>query len=88
MGGVDLTDQHVTYYSLTTRKTIKWWKKVFWHLVNCWIIYKINQPNSKVKTQKYFMKTWLKSCLAPPDITIITTLLQAKGRNLANLPDI
>ena len=29
MGGVDLTDQSLSYYSMTTRKTLKWWKKVF-----------------------------------------------------------
>lgn len=29
MGGVDLTDQYLSYYSLTTRRTLKWWKKVF-----------------------------------------------------------
>ena len=44
MGGVDLSDQHLSYYSLTTRRTLKWWKKVFWRLVdicivNSWIIY-------------------------------------------------
>ena len=30
MGGVDLMDQHLSYYSPTTRRTIKWWKKIFW----------------------------------------------------------
>ena len=34
MGGVDLTDQYLSYYSLTTRRTPKWWKKVFWHLID------------------------------------------------------
>ena len=29
MGGVDLMDQHLSYYSLTTRRTLKWWKKAF-----------------------------------------------------------
>ena len=34
MGGVDLTDQHLSYYSLTTRRTLKWWKKLFWRFVD------------------------------------------------------
>ena len=29
MGGVDLTDQHLSYYSLTQRQTLKWWKRYF-----------------------------------------------------------
>ena len=28
MNGVDLTDQHLSYHSLTVRKTTKWWKKL------------------------------------------------------------
>ena len=34
MGGVDLTDQYLSYYSLTKRRTLKWWKKVFWRLID------------------------------------------------------
>lgn len=60
MGGVDLTDQHLSYYSLSNRRTIKWWKKVFWRLVdlcmlNAWIIYRSNYPNdSDINSQKAF----------------------------------
>lgn len=60
MGGVDLTDQHLSYYSLTTRRSIKWWKKVFWRLidiciVNAWIIYHTNYPDDKkIKSHKDF----------------------------------
>ena len=60
MGGVDLTDQHLSYYSLSNRRTIKWWKKVFWRLVdlcivNAWIIYRCNYPNdSDINSQKAF----------------------------------
>lgn len=51
MGGVDLTDQHLSYYSMTNRRTLKWWKKVFWRLidlciVNSWIIFHQNYPHS------------------------------------------
>ena len=38
MGVVDLVDQHLSYYSLTLRRTIKWWKKVFWGLIDISII--------------------------------------------------
>ena len=38
MGGVDLTDQHLSYYSVTTRKTLKWWKKCFWRLLDICIV--------------------------------------------------
>lgn len=29
MEGVDLTDQYLSDYTLTNRRTVKWWKKVF-----------------------------------------------------------
>ena len=31
MGGVDLTDQYMSYY-LVGRKTMKWWRRVFWRM--------------------------------------------------------
>ena len=33
MGGVDNHDQLLQYYQLT-RKTMKWWKKLFFHIMN------------------------------------------------------
>ncbi len=46
MSRVDLADQQLSYYSLTQRRTIKWWKKFFlksshneslvWSLSNSW----------------------------------------------------
>ena len=59
MGKVDLTDQHLSYYSMTTRKTLKWWKKTFWRLLdicilNAWIIFHQNVPQSAIKSQRLF----------------------------------
>ena len=49
MNGVDLADQHALYYSFI-RKTVKWWRKVvFWlvetAVVNSYILYKETVPN-------------------------------------------
>ena len=43
MGGVDLSDQLVTYYNFAHR-TVKWWRRVFFHLletsiVNAYVMY-------------------------------------------------
>lgn len=50
MGGVDLIDQHLSYYTMTRRHSLKWWKKVFWRLIditiiNAWIIFRKNHPD-------------------------------------------
>ncbi len=37
MGGVDLSDQIVQYYDVL-RKTVKWWKKLFFHLFNLLLV--------------------------------------------------
>ena len=57
MGGVDLMDQYLSYYYLTTKRSLKWWKKVFWRLIdicvlNSWVIYPSNFPDSTVNTHK------------------------------------
>ena len=44
MNGVDRNDQHCTYYSFI-RKTLKWWRKMFFYLLECstvnsYILYK------------------------------------------------
>lgn len=58
MSGVDISDQHLSYYSLTVRRMIKWWKKVFWRLLdicilNSSIILRSNYPDA-VKSNKAF----------------------------------
>lgn len=70
MGGVDLTDQHLSYYSMTTRKTLKWWKKGFWRLidiciVNSWIVFRQNNPSSHIKTQRLFRVKLIEELVQP-----------------------
>ena len=59
MGGVDLMDQQLSYYSLTQRRSLKWWKKLFWCLIdiaviNSWIIFRANNPQSSIDTQRRY----------------------------------
>ena len=70
MGGVDLTDQNLSYYSMTTRRTLKWWKKVFWRfvdicIVNSWIIFRRNNPQSPIKTQRLFRLRLIEELVQP-----------------------
>ena len=70
MGGVDLTDQNLSYYSMTTRRTLKWWKKVFWRfvdicIVNSWIIFRHNNPQSPIKTQRLFRLRLIEELVQP-----------------------
>lgn len=70
MSGVDLADQQLSYYSLTQRCTIKWRKKVFWRIIdiaiiNSWIVFKINNPNSKIKSQRDFRLALIKELVQP-----------------------
>lgn len=55
MGGVDMANQVVCCYTLG-RKTLKWWRRVFWSLhdmsiTNVFVIYKMNNTTSLQKTQ-------------------------------------
>lgn len=79
MGGVDLTDQYLSYYSLTRRRTIKWWKKVFWRMVdisvlNSWIIYHANFPEDEINSHRLF-RTKLIHELVQPLLSV-----KAKGK--------
>lgn len=70
MGGVDLTDQCLSYYSLTQRRTVKWWKKVFWRLVdmtilNSWIIFRTNWPTSEINSHRLFRLELINKLVQP-----------------------
>ena len=56
--GVDRSDQMMSYYSCE-RKTIKWWKKLFFHLVNLVVVNAHNLHNKTSKKEsrwKFSMK--------------------------------
>ena len=53
MGGVDLANQFICYYSVG-RKNMKWWRKIVWRLhdhatVNATVIYRANMSTSLSK---------------------------------------
>ena len=59
MGGVDLADQAMCYYSVG-RKTMKWWRRIFWRMhdqaiTNAFVLFKANVDGEPVvKRQKDF----------------------------------
>ena len=69
MGGVDLADQTMCYYSVG-RKTMKWWRRVFWRMhdqaiTNAFVIYKENNPNATNMQQKQFRMELVYALMAP-----------------------
>lgn len=63
MGGVDLCDQLLHYYGLT-RKSKKWWRRVFFRLlelciINSLVLYKANNPDfaKKCMVHKIYRET-------------------------------
>ena len=61
MGGVDLSDQMLQYYA-ALRRTVKWWRKLFFHLLNLVVLnaYKLflkyGKPPSNRAHQKFRAK--------------------------------
>lgn len=58
MGGVDTSDQMVKYYNFT-RKTLKWWVKLFFHLINlavtnAYLLYRKHNTNPRPLTHYKF----------------------------------
>ena len=60
MNGCDRVDQSVAYYGQFTRKTIKWWKRIFFWLleitqVNSYILYCLTRTNpaDRISLKKY-----------------------------------
>ena len=71
MGGVDLVDQIMCYYSLGC-KSLKWWRRVFWRyqdhaIVNAYVLYSHNNASSldKIMTRKKFHLELARALSAP-----------------------
>ncbi|XP_021361535.1 piggyBac transposable element-derived protein 4-like [Mizuhopecten yessoensis] len=67
MGGVDLSDQVIQYYDIL-RKTVKWWRKLFFHLVNvaitnAFIWYKKDQNGTDRNVHVKFRKSIVSALL-------------------------
>lgn len=66
MGGVDLADHYIASYSFT-RKTVKWWRKIFFwlleiSLVNAFILHNTNRPPGQTeKRQRKFRNQVIRS---------------------------
>ena len=70
MGGVDLADQAMCYYSVG-RKTMKWWRRVFWRMhdqaiTNAFVIYKANYTDSRVTPRQKGFRQELAYALTSP----------------------
>ena len=70
MNAVDLADQHLSYHSLTVRKTIKWWKKLFWRLIdivilNSSIVFHTNFPDKGIHSNREFCVALSDEFVAP-----------------------
>lgn len=75
MGGVDKSDQLLSYYGFSHR-TVKWWRRAFFHLldlsvVNAYILYRQSQPGKPQLTHERFRVELAKEMLfkAGSDIT-------------------
>jgi hypothetical protein len=71
MGGVDRSDQMVSYSSFD-RRTLKWWKKVFFHVLglavlNAYILYKLK--TARPVLQRVFRRDLVKQLVDSGEVT-------------------
>lgn len=77
MGGVDLSDQHRSYYRVGHR-SVKWWKSIAFNLIsaiiaNSWILYKLankSKLKSKQLSQLEFRKALVKALLKKKELEV------------------
>lgn len=87
MGGVDKQDQFLSYYGFG-RRTFKWWRKAFFHLldtaiVNAYIMYTLSQQTGKKLTHVQFRIKLAKQLLLMDDGPPLPTATSSSlGRSL------
>jgi hypothetical protein len=68
MGGVDKSDQLLSYYGFSHRR-VKWWKRAAFHLldmavVNAYILYSTSTQSSKNSHTSNFGLSWPRKCFS------------------------
>ena len=71
MGGVDKSDQLLSYYGYCHR-TVKWWRRAFFHLVdnaivNAYILYRLSEQSGRKLDHKHFRIELAKQLLGGTD---------------------
>ena len=86
MGGVDHSDQMVSYATFSCR-TLKWWKRVIFHVIslatlNAYIIYKQRVGERNAMLPRTFRKQLVKALIlsVDPDTVPAWTMRKASGR--------
>ena len=84
MGGVDRADQLVSYQSVAL-KTVKWWKKLFFHIINLALVnaYKLYQevyPEKRATGQKDFRVAVVQSLIEQVDFSTLPVAVPALSR--------
>lgn len=89
MNGCDRIDQMLSYYGHFTRKTIKWWKRVYYWLlelvqINSFILYKLKNGLAKLGLRKFKKTLAMQLCeRAAVDFTAAGAT-RAVGRPFSN----
>ena len=71
MGGVEKSDQLLSYYGYCHR-TVKWWRRAFFHLVdnaimNAYILYRLSEQSGRKLDHKHFRIELVKQLLGGTD---------------------
>ena len=90
MGGVDRSDQLLSYYGFPHR-TVKWWRRAMFHLldmavVNAYIMYTTSTQSSRKRTHEQFRIELAKELLLQSSIDVGEDVPLSHGRLQRPLP--
>ena len=90
MGGVDKSDQLLSYYGLSHR-TVKWWRRAFFHLldlaiVNAYIMYSEAPHTGRPLTHEQFRIELSKGLLTSVAVNVMEDAPQSTGPSARPLP--